>query len=392
MGLIVNGHDGTYQYFEGYYWYHAAEYGLCKEPPKNGCDMTLGPVGPPYPAPGHCGFQANHNVSIWRSKSLRSGSWEFVGRAASCAEDIPNCEILYRPHVVFNPSTRLYVLFVNYVMRGGSYKGNAVFTASNPAGPFTLRTPQMHLSRLCAGPSTVGQACGPAQGRCGDFDVVVDPSDGAGYIIYSCNHLMSIERLTPDYLQGGGTNSSVVGGLFGGTVFPENLVEAPAFFHRDGMFYALFGHCCCFCYQGSGVMVYTARSPAGPWEPQCSDVQQNTSCLSKSGDLACVSDEVPDHVSPVHVAGSPSPGQGCNYKNRPQRSSLRAQQNFVISVGDEFIWTGDRWQQSPDGLKGHEGQTWIVLSFDAAGRILPLRWQDVISFDVPNENVDALIV
>ena len=70
-GQIVNAHDGTYRRFGDYYWYHGAEYGLCKEPPKQGCDQTS----------DHCGFHNDHNVSIWRSKDLSSGSWEFVGRA-----------------------------------------------------------------------------------------------------------------------------------------------------------------------------------------------------------------------------------------------------------------------------------------------------------------------
>lgn len=392
-GDIVNGHDGTYRFFEGYWWYHAAEYGLCQEPRKNGCDMTPGPSGPPYPAPGHCGFQANHNVSIWRSPDLTSGSWEFMGRAAGCATEIPNCKILYRPHLVYNPVTKLYVLFVNYVGKDGGYGGNAVFTAARPAGPFTLQTPQMNLARLCPGPAVpAGQTCGPAQGGCGDFDILVDPADGAGYIIYGCAYYTSIERLTPDYLNSTGMNSTVSGGVFGGTTFPEYFSEAPAFFKRGDLFYALFGHCCCFCYQGSGVMVYTAKDPRGPWEPQCSDVQNtSSSCLSPSGDLACIADS--ETIS-AGLGGEPTPGQGCNYQSKPMHSSLRAQQNFVISLGsgenEQFVWTGDRWQQSPDGLKGHEGQTWALLEFDAAGRIKPIRWQDSVSFQVDSSTTEIV--
>ena len=64
-------------------------------------------------------------------------------------------------------------------------------------------------------------------------------------------------------------------------------------------------------------------------------------------------------------------------------SAARAQQNFVIRVppsGDggeaTFVWTGDRWQQAPDGIKGHEGQFWAPLSFDDEGRIGKVRWLD----------------
>merc|ERR1712129_443017 len=51
-------------------------------------------------------------------------------------------------------------------------------------------------------------------------------------------------------------------------------------------------------------------------------------------------------------------------------------------MGPTFIWTGDRWQQSPDGIKGHEGQTWAVLQFDASGNVAPIRWQDNVTFAV----------
>ena len=39
-------------------------------------------------------------------------------------------------------------------------------------------------------------------------------------------------------------------------------------FKRKGVYYAVFGHCCCFCMQGSGLFVYTASHPLGPWSRQ----------------------------------------------------------------------------------------------------------------------------
>eukprot|EP01050_Picozoa_sp_SAG11_P040510 SAG11_NODE_17653_length_512_cov_1.353511_1_plen_59_part_10 len=41
----------------------------------------------------------------------------------------------------------------------------------------------------------------------------------------------------------------------------------------------------------------------------------------------------------------------------------QAQQNFIIEVetadrGATYLWTGDRWMQSPDGTKAHEPQFW----------------------------------
>ncbi len=39
-------------------------------------------------------------------------------------------------------------------------------------------------------------------------------------------------------------------------------------FKRGGTYYVMYGHCCCFCMQGSGLFVYTATSPLGPWRHQ----------------------------------------------------------------------------------------------------------------------------
>ena len=67
--------------------------------------------------------------------------------------------------------------------------------------------------------------------------------------------------------------------------------------------------------------------------------------------------------------------------------AFQAQQNFVIQYPQPngstgFIWTGDRWMQAPDGVKGHEPQFWTTLQFDTAGRVLPIRWVDSMSVDM----------
>ena len=74
--------------------------GECLDPPKHGSDSGK--------AHG-CGFGPQHNVSIWRSPDLSSGSWEFVGQAVQCAQ-LKDCGVLYRPHLTWNPNTKLYVL------------------------------------------------------------------------------------------------------------------------------------------------------------------------------------------------------------------------------------------------------------------------------------------
>lgn len=73
------------------------------------------------------------------------------------------------------------------------------------------------------------------------------------------------------------------------------------------------------------------------------------------------------------------PGQVC-------KPVTQAQQNYVIEVPladgtTAHVWTGDRWQQSPDGMFDEQPQTWLPLAFDG-DRLLPLRYVDEFTLDV----------
>lgn len=92
--------------------------------------------------------------------------------------------------------------------------------------------------------------------------------DGTGYVIFAGlvtepganNHLVSIERLTDDYLNTTQVNVSAF--------FPDAVVESPALFKRAGVYYATYGSCCCACRSGGGIVVFTAPSVLGPWTRQ----------------------------------------------------------------------------------------------------------------------------
>ncbi len=219
------------------------------------------------------------------------------------------------------------------------------------------------------------------KGGAGDFDLFVDFDPDThqynGYLLYSAAFYMSIEKLTPDFVASTGEVAACTPG--GSPVFAEYFVEAPVMFKRDATYYVLFGHCCCFCYQGSGIIVHTSSSPMGPFVVQ------------QGGDIACVphQDQAASDGGFSDAAwpgASPTPGQGCLYENTSFVSTTRSQQNFVVEVqtstGVLYVWTGDRWQQAPDGIKGHEPQFWAPLSFDSNGAINKVTWIDEFTMDV----------
>lgn len=164
--------------------------------------------------------------------TMADGSWEFMGFALPVASR-PTA-IYYRPKIIYNPTTKLYVLWVNGVPAGDFAKGfYLVATSTTPQGPYHVRNTKVNTAH-------------PAPG---DFALYQDEKGVDGFIMYTAvenGHKMSAEQLTPDYLDSSKLNS----GFFG-----NSFVEAPAVFIRQHIYYAVFGHCCCFCKLVLGVVV-----------------------------------------------------------------------------------------------------------------------------------------
>ena len=336
-GVTLDCADGTYNFADGRWFVVCVSYGLCTAPVPQGCTQM----------PDKCGFRGTHNVSAWSSPDLSSGSWRYEGLALPYTERPPG--ILYRPHVVYNAATQLWVLWFNLLDRP-RFQGYVAATSAHPAGPYTVRVPEVALARA----------------NCGDFDLLVDDSSGEAFVIYTCGHVMGVEGLDAQYLGSSGAVSAL---------FPTYFVEAPVLFRRGGVYIALFGFCCCYCRQGSGVMVHTATHPLGPWTLVNSTARPD-------GDVACVRPPREGEGERWALpAPADTPNQGCAYQNGTARadtvSVTRSQQNSLIRLADgRIVWTGNRWGQAPDGIKGHEPQAWLPLEFDADGAILPMRWLD----------------
>ena len=237
-GVIMDAHDCSIRQLpNGTYVMHAIEYGLCVAPTGQGCDST----------PDHCGFRGTHNVTVWTSPNLTSGSWTRAGYAFPLTARPAG--LIFRPDAIFNPNTGLWVLYYNDAGNGNVYISS---TSPSPFGPFTGFAKTNVTDSTWTG---------------GDFHLFSD-TDGTGYIIWTGmsskagdDHKIRISKLTRDYL--GVTTDAPY--MFNDNSPTTTFNEAPSIFLRNGVWYALFGHCCCFCYQGSGLFVHTAPTPMGPW-------------------------------------------------------------------------------------------------------------------------------
>lgn len=287
-GQIVAAHDGNIIQFspDGDYHFYGMSYGNCQA---HGCKHTSG-----------CGFQTNHNISLYTSPDLSQGSWNFQAQVLPI-DDRPS-GVYYRPKVVFNAKSGLYVLWVNW-LHPGNFGSSAylVATSPTPSGPFTVVTEKVPTAFQTGG----------------DFDIFVDDDDEA-YLIYTSlasGHQISIERLAPDFLS---STLNTTGILTSG-----GCLEAPTMFKRKGVYYALYGTCCCFCTGGDSRTAMTSMLPMG------------------------FSTASPKY--PLGKAGG-------------------AQENYVMQVatsaGMEYVWTGDRWNSGLDGVKDHDFQYWAPLAFN----------------------------
>jgi hypothetical protein len=316
-GLIMDIHDGTLLLHEHLYYYFGASYGLCKEPP--------GETGCAGMAIGSCGFQLNHNVSLYTSTDLVS--WHFKGHPFEIARDTKLDATMFCPKVLYNARTKLWVLYWNWIDKNRGFADSyyGVATSATPEGPFQVVSNNITTLRYA---------------NTGDFNLFQD-DNGDAYIIYTSHitgsgatHLMSIEKLTPDYLSTMGEKAS--SGYFG-----DGFVEAPAMFKRNGKYYAVFGKCCCYCKSGGPVRYYTADAALGPYTSH-----------------EVITAKIPAQQTHIFAYKSPQ--------------------------GIQYMWQGDRWQSAPDQLKGHDFTYWQPLHFDTAGNIAPLSFQESFEIDVDN--------
>ena len=295
-------------------------------------------------------YTHNNSVAVWSSPDLSDGSWTLLDQVyPSNTSGVPRCTY-FRTQGVFNPHTKLYVLWANVAGCAHGIDSQAYMTATSrsPGGPFTF-----------TGFTEPNQtALGPKLGGLGDFALFVD-DDGKAYAILT--HLvhnagardMYVFALADDFLSFGAQS---VGPLPG-----QKLVEAPALFKRGSTYFALLGGCTCMGLYGGGVNVLTAPSPLGPWangsatiDPGC-PMWRQTSCFQMG------------------------PGQICD-------PVTQAQQNYVITVplanGDTaHVWTGDKWQQAPNGRYAQQPQTLVLLDFEG-DTLLPFTFRDNFTLDV----------
>ena len=202
-GKRIQAHGGSLLYHEGtFYWY--------------GEDKTLTDgISPIW----------HHGVRLYASRDLYN--WEDKGTILKVSEDPMNPmhphRIMDRPHILYNTGTKQFVMWVKFA-------GNA----ENP-GDWRDQYMGVAVSEDIEKPFRMVRTLHPLGMNSGDFDLMADPADGKGYIVFDRVHTeMVIADLTEDYTDVNGYYSSH---------FPKGhppyTREAPAYFYRQGTHYLL---------------------------------------------------------------------------------------------------------------------------------------------------------
>eukprot|EP00931_Biecheleriopsis_adriatica_P096244 TRINITY_DN6989_c0_g1_i1.p1 TRINITY_DN6989_c0_g1~~TRINITY_DN6989_c0_g1_i1.p1 ORF type:complete len:506 (-),score=97.51 TRINITY_DN6989_c0_g1_i1:65-1582(-) len=297
---------------------------------------------------GACGFRTDHRINVYSSTDLQT--WTPHGDILPIG-DRP-VGVYFRPKIIFNNKYKEFIVWVNVLpydkvkcrppgkdtsLDAYPYAGFLVAKSKTPTGAFEIVTKK-------AGTAVQGG---------GDFGMMVDGDDA--YLAYDAwgdrkvrptgDHSVRVEKLDEhfyDSLYFKVEDKSLVSS--DGPLSPHDH-EAPAMFKREGKtgtwYYVTYGHTCCFCKEGSNAIAQRSKHPLGPYE------------------------KVSNNVMPKDV---------------------KSQQNAVFVVetssGPEFIWSGDQWKTSPDGLKSHDFQYWSPMEFDDEDKPLQPDWKDEFTLNL----------
>lgn len=304
LGEAIDAHDGEIAAFDGVYYLYGTSYG---------CGFQWGKKDAPF-----CGFKVYSSTDMlhWTDKGFLFDASTPVWQSR-CNGNTYGC---FRPHVIFNKKTNLYVLWINVY---DNVSGFRVFTSKTPTGPF----------KEVAEPKLAVNGNAPVAGlNNGDHDTFVD-QDGTGYLAFTdwrSKGTIVIEKLSDDYLTGAGAHVKAI--------TPGNT-EAPSLFLRNGIYYLTYSDPNCGYCSGTGTSYRTAKSPLGPWSD--GTPISNNSCGGQ-----------PSFVSPIE-----------------------------LSSGTVFLYGSDLWNNAAKN-ESLANYYWAPLVFGEDGSIEPMVCQNDVELSL----------
>jgi hypothetical protein len=262
-------------------------------------------------------------VSAYRSRDLRT--WEYradVLKMTSSPELMPaNIE---RPKVVYNASTKKYVMWMHW--ENGKDYGQAraaVASSDTVDGNYTY----LGSSRPFVNGGVTDHGAPGYMSR--DCNLFVD-DDGKAYFISATNENtdLNLYLLSDDYL----SVSKLAATLFKGA-----HREAPVIFKRGGVYFLL-------------------SSAATGWDPNQAQYATSQSLTAGWSSLANVADGHTFYSQPTYVVAVTGSG------------------------GTEYLYLGDRWAGAWGGRVNGSAYLWAPITFSSATQ-MTMSWDDTLTID-----------
>ncbi len=346
-GIHINAHGGGVLLYNGrYYWF--------------GEHKIAGPEGNTAMVGFSC--YSSDNLYDWKDEGI------VLAVSEDTASPIRKGCIMERPKVIYNESTRQFVMWFHHELYGNGYRTAAtgIAVATKITGPYnylkTIRpnagywpenvqpihktgVPSTTKSHYGGGPgglpghpdtlNLLGRDFAKGQ-MARDMTLFVDV-DGKAYHIYASeeNSTLHISLLTEDYLSFAGRYVRV---------FVGRYMEAPALFHHDGKYYFI----------GSGCT---------GWAPNAARSAVATSIWGPWAEL----------------------GNPCRGTPLENETTFGSQSTYVLPVAGKegtFIFMADRW--NPDNhIDG--SYVWLPIQFDQSGYPI-IKWAN--NWSLPDQSAN----
>lgn len=234
-------------------------------------------------------------MRMYRSKDLYN--WEDLGGILPPVTDDPEnplhpSQFADRPHILYCARTGRFVMWIKIMGKDG-IQFQVVATAETVTGPYTVLKSDFR----------------PLGMSCGDFDLVIEPTDGKAYYIFERVHSeLIVADLNEDYTDVTGYYSTHFPHLS-----PPYVREAPAYFRRGRLHY-----------------MFTSGT---------------TGYFPNRSEVACSM----SHHGPWTVLGDPHPGDAEHRSYRSQITSVFKhpyKKDLYIALADR--WLTDLPKELPD--------------------------------------------
>lgn len=259
-GARIDAHGGTIlRANDGYFYWYGESYA---------CGFVWTDPSSPY-----CGANVYRSIDLvhwdgpWRLFDASTGYWQDLCMHLPAAPG-GGC---FRPKVVYNKLTHLYVLWINTPELGeDAYR---VLTSPRPTGPFTLfQEPEL-------GDDGIPDWRGSTRTSDGDEGLYVDRNNTA-WLVWNRGGRLLQEELNATFTDGTGTPTVIRNYP---EIQPYAGVESPSEFEHAGRYYLSMSLPRCPYCSGTNTAIESAPSPGGPWTYQ--GLVAATSCSGQPNEV-----------------------------------------------------------------------------------------------------------